>query len=128
MFGPDSAALALKTLFAPASAAGLDATFELRLGDQWFSARVSDGRFEITRGEPDRADATIKTDPSTLAGVLWHGRSIRQAVRTGELEIARRSSPSRRVPPAVPAAGGVQGRNRRGPGSSEITNRNGVLR
>jgi DNA-binding HxlR family transcriptional regulator/putative sterol carrier protein len=87
VFGPDSAALALKTLFAPAPAAGLNATFELRLSDQWFSARVSDGRFEITRGEPDRADATIKTDPSTLAGVLWHGRSIRQAVRTGELEV-----------------------------------------
>ncbi len=84
-FGPDSAALALKTLFAPAAAGGLDATFELRLGDHRFRARVADGRFEITRGEPDRPDAIIETDPSTLAGVLWHGRSIRQALRAGEL-------------------------------------------
>ena len=86
--GPDSAALALKDpVRAGIGRRPQPATFELRLGDQWFSAQVSDGRFEITRGEPDRADATIKTDPSTLAGVLWHGRSIRQAVRTGELEL-----------------------------------------
>jgi len=85
VFGPDSAALALKTLFAPSVAGGLDATFELRLGEQRFRARVDDGRFEIARGEPASPDAIIEADPSTLAGVLWHGRSVRQPLRTGEL-------------------------------------------
>jgi DNA-binding HxlR family transcriptional regulator len=73
-FGPDAAMLALKTMFDPAAAAGLTASYELRFGDQWFHARVSDGALSITRGAAERPDATIETDPATLAAVLWHGR------------------------------------------------------
>ena len=87
VFGADSAVLALKTLFAPAAADGLDAVYELRLGKQRFHARVSDRRFEVARGDAERPDAIIETDPVTLAGVLWHGRSRAQAMRRGAIRL-----------------------------------------
>jgi DNA-binding HxlR family transcriptional regulator len=86
-FGVDSAMLALKTLFSPPVAAGLDASYELRLGEDRFTARVSDGSLELSRGPAEGPDAIIETDPGTLAGILWHGRSLRQAVRSGEVRL-----------------------------------------
>jgi DNA-binding HxlR family transcriptional regulator len=74
VFGADSAMLALKTMFDPAAADGLTASYELRLGESRFSLRVADGRLEIARGEAERPDAVIETDPRTLAMVLWRGR------------------------------------------------------
>ena len=75
-FGPDSAMLALKTMFDPGAAGSLDATYELRLGNQRFRARVRDGRLDILRGTAEDADATIETDPGTLAEVVWRGADL----------------------------------------------------
>ena len=72
-FGPDAAMLALKTRFDPAAARDVTATYELRLGEQAFRARVSRGTLTIERGMAERPDAIIETDPPTLAAVLWHG-------------------------------------------------------
>jgi DNA-binding HxlR family transcriptional regulator len=72
--GPDSAMLALKTLFDPAAARDITASYELRFGEQVFHARVENGTLEIGRGPAERPDATIDTEPATLAAVLWHGR------------------------------------------------------
>lgn len=87
VFGADSVILALKTLFAPSAADGLSATYELRFGQSSFTARVDRGRFEVSRGEAGDADAAIRTDSSTLAGLLWHGRRLAPALRSGELEL-----------------------------------------
>jgi DNA-binding HxlR family transcriptional regulator len=86
-FGADSAVLALKTLFEPSAAGDLDARFELRLGEHRYRLRVRDGRFEAGRGEADRPDAVIATEPDTLAAVLWHGRSLADALASGELQL-----------------------------------------
>jgi DNA-binding HxlR family transcriptional regulator len=86
-FGADSVMLALKTLFVPAAAKGLDASYELRLGEQRFHARVSDGRLDLSRGTAEHPDAIIGTDPATLAGVLWHGRTLSEAIRSGEIRL-----------------------------------------
>jgi hypothetical protein len=40
-----------------------------------------------SRGAAERPDATIDTDPATLATVLWHGRRLTEAVRSSEIEI-----------------------------------------
>ncbi len=85
--GVDASMLALKTMFAPAAAAGLTATYELRLGDQRFAARVRDGTLELARGEVPAPDAVITTDPGTLAAVLWHGRALADAQAAGDLAI-----------------------------------------
>jgi ubiquinone biosynthesis protein UbiJ len=79
--------IALMTTFDPAAADGFDATYELRLDGQRSRARVAGGRFEVARGEDPEPDATIETDPGTLAAMLWHGRSLADVLRSREVEI-----------------------------------------
>ena len=74
IFGPDSAMLALKTVFDPAAATGPSESYEFRFGEEHFHARVRDGTLTITRGSAEAPDATIDTDPATLAAVLWRGQ------------------------------------------------------
>jgi DNA-binding HxlR family transcriptional regulator len=63
---------------------GVRGTYELRLGEHTFSARVADGRLEVARESADRPDATIETEPGTLAAVLWHGRAARGLAIEGD--------------------------------------------
>jgi DNA-binding HxlR family transcriptional regulator len=85
--GVDAVVIALKSLFAPAAADGIAATYELRLGEQRFRLDVADGRLEIARGSAPAPDATLETDPGTLASVLWHERRLDEARRAGDLAI-----------------------------------------
>lgn len=86
--GVDAVVIALKSLFAPAAADGMAASYELRLGEQRFRLDVADGRIEIARGSAIAPDATLETDPGTLASILWHGRKLDEARRAGDLAIA----------------------------------------
>jgi DNA-binding HxlR family transcriptional regulator len=86
-FGADSFVIALKTLFDAGAADGLDVAVELRLGEDGFHSRVAGGRLEIVRGDAEAPDATVESDPGTLAAVLWHGRPLSEALRTGDVEI-----------------------------------------
>jgi DNA-binding HxlR family transcriptional regulator len=86
--GVDALAIALRTLFAPSAADGLDATYELRLGEDRFRVRVADGRLELARGGAEAPDAIIEADPGTLATVLWHGRKLGEARRSGDIAIS----------------------------------------
>ena len=83
--GGDAVVIALKSLFAPAAADRRAASYELRLGDQRFRVEVADGRLDIARGGADAPDATIATEPGTLASILWHGRRLDDARRAGDL-------------------------------------------
>jgi DNA-binding HxlR family transcriptional regulator len=83
--GDDAFVIALKTLFDPAAADGLDARYELRLGAQPFRLHVTGGRLEAARGAADAPDATIEAAAGTLATVLWHGRKAADARRAGDL-------------------------------------------
>jgi DNA-binding HxlR family transcriptional regulator len=85
--GVDSTMIALRTLFDPGAAAELDATFELRLGDQVFRARVAGGVFDLERGEAPHADATITADPMTLGGVMWERVGLAEAERAGAMTV-----------------------------------------
>jgi DNA-binding HxlR family transcriptional regulator len=88
--GVDSAVIALKTVFDPATAGGMDETYELRLDGQPFRIRVGDGRLEAVRGSADHPAAVIATDPATLARVLWHGGRRSELSVDGDMEAARR--------------------------------------
>jgi DNA-binding HxlR family transcriptional regulator len=85
--GVDATIIALKTLFDPLAADGLRASYELRLGEHRFHAKVADGRLALARGDTDRPDATIQTEAATLATLLWHGRRLSEALRSGDVEI-----------------------------------------
>jgi DNA-binding HxlR family transcriptional regulator len=69
--GPDSIALAFRSLFDPEAAAGLTAAYELRLGaDDVFRVEVAGGEVELGRGPAEDPDGAIATDPGTLAALL----------------------------------------------------------
>jgi DNA-binding HxlR family transcriptional regulator len=83
----DSIILALRGLFDSGAAHGLRAGYELRLGEDRFRIDVADDEIAVARGGADQADATIDTDPGTLDAVLWGGRSLADAQRSGSLTI-----------------------------------------
>lgn len=85
--GVDSLILSFRTMFAPHIASDLEAGYELRFGDDRFRAEVAEGRFEIVRGEADRPDAIISTDAATLTALVYEGRQLVEALRSGDIEI-----------------------------------------
>lgn len=85
--GVDSLILSFRTMFNSRAAEGIEASYELRLGEDRFRAVVADGRFEAIRGSADRPDAIIETDPATLAALVYDGRRLEEALRSGNLKI-----------------------------------------
>ena len=85
--GPDATAIALMSLFQPSLAGDLDARFQLQLGEDIFAIEVAGGELQLARGTPDNPDATIEADPATLGAVLWHGRRLSAAERSGDVTI-----------------------------------------
>jgi DNA-binding HxlR family transcriptional regulator len=85
--GPDSLVLALKSTFDPARADGLEATYQLRLGEIPFNIAVKGGRFEAARGEADDPDATISSDPNAIASVVFGGNRLGKEVEAGRVEV-----------------------------------------
>ena len=85
--GVDSLILSFRTMFDPQAAEGLNASYELVLGEESFYAEVADGRLEVVRGVADRPDVTIETDPATLAALVYEGRGLEEALRSGDIEI-----------------------------------------
>ncbi len=86
--GVDSLILSFRTMFDPQAAEGLNASYELRLGEDRFYAVVAEGRFEIARGDAEEwPDAVIETDAATLTALVYQGRQLDEAVRSGDLQI-----------------------------------------
>lgn len=85
--GPDSLVLALKSTFDPAKAIGLEASYELRLGEIPFNISVKGGQFEAERGEAKDADATIRANPNAIASVVFGGNRLGKALENGEVAV-----------------------------------------
>jgi DNA-binding HxlR family transcriptional regulator len=85
--GIDAAVLALRALFDPTAAAGLAATYELRLGDDRFRVLVADAEISLARGAAEMPDAIIQTSANTLAMLLARQRSLADALRSDEVVI-----------------------------------------
>jgi DNA-binding HxlR family transcriptional regulator/putative sterol carrier protein len=83
----DSIILALRARFDPGATHALHASYELRLGEDSFQIEVADDQIEVARGAARQADATIDTDPDTLNAVLWKGRQLTDAQRSGKMTI-----------------------------------------
>lgn len=83
----DSLILSFRTMFDPRAAAGLKARYELRFGEDRFHAEVAAGQLELARGSADRPDATIEGDPATLAALVYGGRKLAEALRSGDLKV-----------------------------------------
>jgi DNA-binding HxlR family transcriptional regulator len=85
--GVDSMILSLRTMFDARAAEGLEATYELRLGEEVFWAVVSGGRLEVGRGSAEEPDAVVDTDAGTLTALVYEGRSLEEAVGSGDVRI-----------------------------------------
>src|SRR5215213_8122456 len=85
--GVDSLILSLRTMFDPGAAEGLEASYELRMGEDRFRAEVTGGSFAVERGSAERADATVEADSNTLAGLVFEGRPLSEALRSGDVKI-----------------------------------------
>ena len=85
--GVDSLVLSMRTMFDPRAAEGLGASYELRFGEDRFRAVVDDGRFEISRGSADDPDAIVEADSGTMAGLLYAGRPLAEALESGGLKV-----------------------------------------
>jgi DNA-binding HxlR family transcriptional regulator/putative sterol carrier protein len=83
----DSLVLSFRTMFDPRAAEGLNASYELRLGEDRFRAVVADGRFEVVRGGAEEPDATIEADPVMLAALVYESRPLAEALRSGDIKI-----------------------------------------
>jgi DNA-binding HxlR family transcriptional regulator/putative sterol carrier protein len=85
--GVDSLILSFRTMFDPRRADDMGATYELRFGEDVFRAVVEEGRLEVVRGSVDRPDAIIQANSNTLAGLVYGGGSLAEAIRSGEIRI-----------------------------------------
>jgi DNA-binding HxlR family transcriptional regulator len=88
--GVDSFVIGLKTLFDAGASNGLEATIELRLGEQTFRVQIKNGQLELARASADDPDATITSDVETLRAVLWHGAPSKQLQLQGDKRVAER--------------------------------------
>jgi DNA-binding HxlR family transcriptional regulator len=85
--GSDSLVLALKTTFQPEKANGLEARYELRLGDVPFKVSVKEGEFQAAHGEAESPDAVIESDPGAIVSVVFGGKRLGKAVEAGDVRI-----------------------------------------
>lgn len=85
--GVDALVLALRAMFDPSAANGLEARVALSLGEHRFHVELAGGEFEIVRGESDGADALLATDPDTLEALVFAGRPLEDAVASGDAAV-----------------------------------------
>ena len=85
--GVDSLILSFRTMFDPDRAEELDASYELRLGEDRFRAEVAEGRLEIERGNAEQPDATVEADAGTLAALVYDELELDDTLSSGDLRV-----------------------------------------
>jgi Alkyl sulfatase C-terminal len=79
----DSLLLSLRSMFAPDAARDFNATITLRVDERPFHIEVSDGTFQLGGGESNTSTVVLETDRDTLAEMLYHGRTLKNAMHAG---------------------------------------------
>lgn len=86
--GTDTLILAMRTMFDAELAEGVEATYQLQLGDEPFRVRVAGGELSAERGTADAPDVTIAVDAAAdLGAVLFGDRPLADAVKSGDVRI-----------------------------------------
>jgi hypothetical protein len=101
----DAFAVALKTVFDPARARGLDAAVVLDLAGDRVVADVHDGVLDVRRGQAEQPAARLESSVPALREVLWRGRPLVEAEADGTVVVHGLRSVARRFvkmfPPPV---------------------------
>lgn len=80
-----SVLLGLRAFFRPAAAAKIDERYEVRIGEESYTAVVQRGRLEIHPGPPDAPAATLRADPAGLLDVRVGRVDVGTAIERGLL-------------------------------------------
>ena len=83
----DALMLSFRTMFEPDAAGGLEASIEIRLGEERYRAEIANGRLDLARGGAVAPDAVIEADPATLAALVYGGRKLSEASRSGGFRV-----------------------------------------
>jgi putative sterol carrier protein len=93
--------LGLRSSFDPEAGADLDATYELRFGEDRLTVRIREGRITITRGEAPEPDAILETDPRTFAALLTGREFLGPAIESGAIQLVGDARLAQRLVDAV---------------------------
>jgi DNA-binding HxlR family transcriptional regulator len=85
---PEWGVNAFAALFDPEAARGLTETYVLRIDDDVFTARITDGHLEASCGAADDADVRVETDIETFFPLVAGELSPADAVQKGRARIA----------------------------------------
>jgi DNA-binding HxlR family transcriptional regulator len=88
--------LSLRTNFDADRAAGLTASYALRVGDLDLHAHLLDGAFTIEPGTATAPNAAFAGTPEALAGLVYGGGDLHDAVRQGRVSISGDEDAARR--------------------------------
>ncbi|WP_123746737.1 winged helix-turn-helix transcriptional regulator [Saccharothrix texasensis] len=81
----DSMMLAMRTLYDPARTRGVVTDVVVELGEDGFRATATPDGLRLVREPVDRPDVVIRTDTTTLSGVVSGGRTLTEALDSGDL-------------------------------------------
>jgi DNA-binding HxlR family transcriptional regulator/putative sterol carrier protein len=109
--GASSIVLALRSLFDAEAAGDMEASYELRLGEESFHVSIAGGELGLGRGEAREPSATVETDPGTLAALLTGQLPLDDALASGAASIEGSKQDARRFlklfPMPEPCSAGV---------------------
>jgi DNA-binding HxlR family transcriptional regulator/putative sterol carrier protein len=83
----DALILSFRTMFDRAAASELQASIELRIGADRFHAQIARGHLKLARGSASEPDAVVDADANTLAALVYGGRKLTDALRSGDVAI-----------------------------------------
>ena len=83
----DALVLSFRTMFDSNTAADLNASIELRIGEDRFHAEIANGEMQLNRGPAARPDTVIEASPDALIAVIYGGRKLAEAVREGAVRV-----------------------------------------
>jgi DNA-binding HxlR family transcriptional regulator len=86
-FHPGWAVLALQATFRPDEASGVRESYEFRVDDEIFHARVHDGRVESVHGPAWEPTVTVTCDGSTFRALASGELSLQDAARSHRIEV-----------------------------------------
>jgi hypothetical protein len=80
--------VAMRGVYNPQAAAGVSATYEVRIADLVFEVRVTDGRLTTREGAVRNPDVILTMDVQTLNDLMFHALTPSAALAGGRVQIA----------------------------------------
>jgi DNA-binding HxlR family transcriptional regulator/putative sterol carrier protein len=87
-FEPGWAVLGMQAIFDPDGAAGIDAVYEFRIGDEVLHARIEDSEIDSRYGPAERPDAVIVSTPEAFAELASGQLRLADALADGRVEVS----------------------------------------